>query len=244
MSQAGQPHDRSRRNMRGGARLGSGGTNYLTIGADGGITQTGTGMTNTLTGGTTISGTLATSGVQTITAAPVLSGSGRPTHSLFVPAALWTDTASTSESALNSRWNSIAFAPAASETDVTIYAQAMVPREMDVTSSGGFTAVYVVTSLGALAASGTVDWRLTVNSVESGAGSDAGSTLEIAKGASFTSATANVIQNLNLGTIGGLALADGDLLSLALQLCGSSTYTSAGCPYLLGVRMDYYADTL
>lgn len=272
MSQAAGPRDRLVRKLLGGARFGKGGTNYSTISSSGGYTQVGTGA-NTFTGTTTISGTAnlsgggtltgatlsggtisgtttmsattTVSGVATFTAAPVLSGSGRPTHSIWIPAVEWgPDTASSSDTVLDTKWRVVSFAPTASATDVSLYATALIPREMDVTSAGGFTHCYAVWTLGALAASGICDWRLTAYSVNSGEKAGTASTVEIAAGASLTSSSTYYVQESDLGSIGYGGLADADYLSLRLQLCGSSGYTSTGCPYLIGVRLDYYADTL
>jgi hypothetical protein len=238
--------------MRGGAHMGGAGS-YLLVDKSGAITQAGAGTatwvgTHTFTNGVTHSGavinssTVAQNGVQTFAAAPVMTGSGRATHHIWIRPSDLTTATSVAQATLNSRWDSLYFTPSGSASDLTVYGQVSVPEDMDV--SVGLTP-RIWWSRGAAAASGIADWVLGVENVASGAGSIASaSEASIAAGASLTSAVANTIVQSALSTIGAGAISKGELLSLALRLEGSDGLTTAGCPYFLGIELDYSANSL
>lgn len=226
--------DRLKRYMKGGAHIG-GATNYTAIGTDGAITQGGT-QSNTFSGTTTISGTA------TFSAAPVLSGSGRTTRTAWVPWTAFSKNSSATSAALNSRWNSVLFSPATSATDVTIYAQWPVPADLDTTY--GITPV-VWWSRGANGTSSAVaDWEVDVECVDSGEASGTASTADITAGASYTGASANIIWESTLDTVGANVIAADDLVSLELRLEGTDGLTTAGCPYFLGLALKYKASSV
>ena len=242
-----KPRDKLRRYMIGGARIGSAGS-YTDIAIDGTITQAGTATntfsgTSTLSGTTTISGaltlsnTVAVNGVATIAAAPVLSGSGRPTRNKFIWPTQWnTNSGSVALATLNSRWNSLYFTPSGSASDVLVYSQVQVPADLD-TTYGITPAVWW--STGAKAASCVADWQVAVECVAGGEVSGTASTADVTAGASGTSASANCIYRTELDTIGANVIAIEDLLSLVFSLEGSDGLTTAGCPYFLGLEIEY-----
>jgi hypothetical protein len=247
------PRDKKQRNMSGGARFG-GSTNYMTVGSDGAITQAGT-NTNTMAGTTTLSGTTtvsgaltlsnttAVNGVATFTAAPVLSGSGRSTRSVFIPALAfeYTSAASVSVAAYNSRFASLYFAPSASGTDLTIYGQFFAPADLDTTY--GITPK-VLWGMGAKGASGIADWEVDVECVGTGEVSSTASTADVTAGASGAASTVQTIFLSTLDTVGANVIASNDLVSLEFRLEGSNGLTTAGCPYFLGMAIDYKAKTI
>jgi len=59
-----------------------------------------------------------------------------------------------------------------------------------------------------------------------------------------TSASANTIVVSSLGRGGAKAFTLGDIISLALTLDYTSGSTTAGCPYFIGMELDYKASTL
>ena len=261
----GQPRDRLQRVMQGGWRAG-GSTNYITAGSAGGLTQAGT-NTNTLAGTTTlsgattisgaatlsggatlsstntISGTTTISGTATFTAAPAMSGNGRPTKHIWRdPSEFYITGASVTDGTLNSRWHSLYFHPDASSSDVTIYAdQIEIPEHFD--SSAGITPT-VWWSRGAAGASGIADWVVSFQSVDDGEVSGTASEASIAAGASLSASTANQIEQSALSTVGTNVIVAGDLLSMVLRLEGSDGLTTAGCLYFLGLKLAYRATSL
>ena len=250
MSRASILKDRLLRVCRGGLQVGSGAA-YTSISSAGVITQTGTpavtfagavthsGAT-THTGAVTNSSTTALNGVATFSAAPVLSGSGRPTHSVFIPARNFSLSGSAAMTTLNSKWDTAYVVVAASNTtDVVWYGQVPVPEDMDV--SYGLTPK-IVWSTGAKAASSVADWSLAVDPWARATGS--ASTSTTAAGASNSSASANTIVVSSLGLVGANAFTLGDIISLALTLDYTSGSTTAGCPYFIGMELDYKASTL
>jgi len=185
---------------------------------------------------------ISSAGVATFTAAPVLSGSGRPTHSVFIPARDFSLSASAAMTTLNSKWDTAYVVVAASDaTDVVWYGQVPVPEDMDV--SYGLTPK-IVWSTGAKAASSVADWSLAVDPWASGEATGSASTSTTAAGASNTSASANTIVVSSLGLVGANAFTLGDIISLALTLDYTSGSTTAGCPYFIGMELDYKASTL
>ncbi len=237
--------DTRKRVCRAGIQVGSS-TAAVNISSDGVLTLTGTpavtlGGAVTLSGTNTFSGTNAISGVATITAAPVLSGNGRPTHSVFIPARSFSLSGSAAMTTLNSKWDTAYVVVSSSANDVIWYGQFPAPEDMDVTY--GLTPK-VIWSTGAKAASSVADWSLAVDPWASGEATGSASTSTIAAGASNVSASANTIVVSTLGLVGANAFTAGDIVSLALTLDGSSGSTTAGCPYFIGVELDYKASTL
>ncbi len=218
-----------------------GGVTTLTGQLDGGAAS----LTSTLKvgGAVTLSDTAQLNGVATFAAAPVLSGSGRPTHAAWVPACEFNLGASAALAVLNSKWNAAYFTPAASSNDITVYAQVRLPTDFD-TSYGLLPRVYW--SRGAAGASAVADWILAVDPVANNeATSSAASNSSVTAGASLTSGTANAITGSSLSLIGATSgFTAGDMLSLALKLDGGNAKTTAGCPYLIGVGLEYKASTL
>ncbi len=172
-----------------------------------------------------------------------LSGSGRPTHHVFVPpSAFYITGASVSRTSLNSRWDSLHFMPSDSASDVTVYGQALVPEDADVTY--GITPKVLWSRGAAGTASGIADWEVDIESVASGEATGTASTADVTNGASYTGASANIIWSSTLDTVGANVIAVGDVLSLELRLKGSDGKTTAGCPYFLGLELEYKAARL
>ena len=232
--------------MIGGTRIGSAGS-YTDIAANGTITQAGD-ATNTFSGTTTISGaltlsnTIAQSGVATISAAPVLSGSGRTTRRIWLgPEAWYIAGASAALANLNSRWNSVYFTPSGSASDVNIYAQFQVPADLD-TTYGFMPAVWW--SMGSKGASGVADWQVIVECIANGEVSGTASTADVTAGASGAASTVQTIFRSELDIVAANVVTAEDLVSVILSLEGSDGLTTAGCPYCLGVEIEYKAKAI
>ncbi len=238
-----KPRDRIQRVMTGGAAIG-GATNKSTIGTDGSIVQAGT-QANTI-GATTFAGantfslTQAFNGVATLAAAPVLSGSGRSTRRGWIgPEAWYISGASITDGTLNSLYRSLYFHPDASTSDVVMYAQWQVPADFDGTYG---VQPKVWWSRGSGTASGIADFDVSVVSLATGENTGTASVSSIAAGASGqTNASANVLFRSALSIVGANVITANDLLSLVCKLEGSDGLTTAGCPYCLGVELEYKA---
>jgi len=161
---------------------------------------------------------------------------------VFIPARNFSLSGSAAMTTLNSRWDTAYVVVAASNaTNVVWYGQVPVPEDMDV--SYGLTPK-VIWSTGAKAASSVADWSLAVDPWASGEPTGSASTSTTAAGASNTSASANTIVVSSLGLVGANAFTKGDIISLALTLDYTSGSTTAGCPYFIGMELDYKASTL
>jgi hypothetical protein len=167
-----------------------------------------------------------------------LAGTARPTKHIWIsPGDFYTGGASVALTSLNSMWTAALFSPSASTSDVTIYGQVPVPEDCDITA--GLTPK-VWWSRGANGASTAIaDWEVDIDSVGNNEATSTASTADVTAGASYSGDATNEITVSTLDTVGENSIAVGDLLSLEFRLEGSDGLTTAGCPYFLGLEIEY-----